>query len=380
MLILFLASGCGTLKEVFQEIKEDVPTSENTYFDIQDISLAMLEAIERGEPEFTFNIAEFEEEDLAHLGDDMPTFWGRPDTYSVNHQFADMKDIAEDRTVDVKNVTANFKYSNNYYVYHHIVNGQEIPEDMPHARTVADMLPVVANEIFSALPEDASDYDKALAAHDWLVANLTYDDTVDNLSDMNGSYGALYTRSTMCRGYAETFNLLMKCYTDVQTEEVVGDACQETGSSWLGHAWNIVYIDGAWRQVDATFDDPENNPSGTVLHYYFGQSDDVMRVNHEWEASFYPACEAEDFYYFRKSGLFAGDEDAFKEIVTGVFEGAEEDPEFLQIAAVGVEPDKDNVQFIFGLKTDKKMSDSLYISEQVYEDIHLLTMQFRYED
>jgi hypothetical protein len=377
LLVAVFCSACGAASEVYTAFRESIPTVENTYTEITDLNRDMLEAIERGDADITFNIADTDEDALEHLGDMMSTFWGRPDTYTVNHTFEAIEDIVDGRATDVRNVTATFKHSNNYYAYRAITAGEAIPEDMPHAQAVADALPTVWREIEAGLPAGAGDYETALAVHDWLVANLTYDDGVGDLTDANGSYGALIDRRSMCRGYAETFCLLLKCYSDIDAYEIVGDARQDADGDWVGHAWNLVRIDGQWMQIDATFDDPEDNPDGVVLHFYFGQDDALMHANHRWEESFYPEAAGEGFYYFRREGLFAEDEDGFREIAERVL--AEGDPTFFQVAVRAFTLDEENSQFLFDIGTEKKMLE-LYWSEQVYEDVHVLTIEPKYED
>lgn len=52
----------------------------------------------------------------------------------------------------------------------------------------------------------------------------------------------------MCGSYAYTFQLLA-ARAGLETRVVTGDV----GS--VGHAWNIVQIDGTWKNVDATYGD-----------------------------------------------------------------------------------------------------------------------------
>jgi len=372
-----LLAGCGALSDVFSEIGEDMPTAGNTVTSLFDVSVLLLADLEDGVTERTINIADVSADDLARLSEDMPTFWGRPATYQINHEFADVKGIVEGRSVNVKNVTFVLSLSNNYYAYKHIVDGEAIPEDRPHAQAVADALPGVWREIEAGLAAGASDYDKALAAHDWLVASLTYDASAGDDTDENGSYGALASRRTMCRGYAETLCLLLKCYTDIDVREAVGNARRDEGEDWIGHAWNLVYVDGRWIQVDATFDDPEGNPDGTVLHYYFGQNDTVMKANHQWNADYYPACDKESFYYFRRAGLFAQDAEDFEAICGRLL--TEGSPDLLQVAGVGVSLDQESAKFLFDFETEKKILE-VYWSEQSYGEIHVLTIIPKYEE
>ncbi|MCL2493241.1 MAG: hypothetical protein FWF33_04265 [Clostridiales bacterium] len=377
--VLFIAlavltfSGCGAVSHLLQTAFTDMPTADNTYTSVTTLNLEMIQAMQKGETRMTFNIADADEAELTHLADDMPTFWGKPSTFTINNEFKNMDKIEPGKQVTVRNVTAKFDLSNNYYVYQSIKNSVAIPDGHAHAAEIAKALPDIAKAIFT--DPAADDYTKALAVHDWLVANITYDDNVSNLDDSNGSYGGLITKKTMCRGYAESFCLLLYCYTNVETYMMVGDARQDNSSSWIGHAWNIAKLDGKWMQIDATFDDPLGNPDGVVLHTYFGQSDALMKSNHRWADGYYPATTTEDFYYFKKAGLYAADYARFQDIARAQFKDAE--PARLQIAGVGAPLTEDNIQFLF--KANKKISE-LYWSEQVFGDVHVSTIEPKYAD
>ncbi|MDR3304904.1 MAG: hypothetical protein LBS85_02575 [Clostridiales Family XIII bacterium] len=419
LLTLILAAaalgGCGAIAGIVEDILGEIPTAEDTYTSVADVNKAMEAAMKNGETEFTFNIADADEDMLTHIADNMATFWGSPDEYTINHEFSGVEGIIEGKDANVKNVTSTFELSNNYYVFQSIRNAIAIPdgEKFGHAREIADVLPAISSEIFAAAGE--TPYEQTLAVHDWLVANIAYDESIVDSSDANGSYGALIDRKTMCQGYAEALALLLKCYTEVEAEEMVGDA-RDLGSAgggepagdvtaeateeseaegaadggdasdgrpddrsgdpddgWVGHAWNVVKMDGKWYQVDATFDDPAGNPEGEVLHFYMGQSDEMMRTDHKWTDGYYPACESETFYYFRKSGLFASSQDEFKSIVENIVKNG--DPIRMEIAATDVTLDEDNSQFIFRANTN---ISEIRWNEQIWQNICVFFIEPQY--
>lgn len=61
--------------------------------------------------------------------------------------------------------------------------------------------------------------------------------------------GAFLTRKVVCQGYSLSYSLLLNGL-GIPTNYVTGAIA---GTS--GHAWNRIYIDGDWYNVDATFDD-----------------------------------------------------------------------------------------------------------------------------
>ena len=111
----------------------------------------------------------------------------------------------------------------------------------------------------------------ALAYHDYLVSTIAYDyegylnkQIADTCYTM---YGALVKKRAVCQGYAEAFSYLMNRKNL---------PCGIASSVKANHAWNVVYIDGKWYQMDATWDDPVWDNLGRVDHTWFLTSDATM--------------------------------------------------------------------------------------------------------
>ena len=97
---------------------------------------------------------------------------------------------------------------------------------------------------------DASDREKISGIYDWMCQNITYDDILpEDENDMlrYTAYAALKNRTAVCQGYAALFYRLAL--------ELGVDARIITGSgNGARHAWNIVQLDGAYYNLDATWD------------------------------------------------------------------------------------------------------------------------------
>jgi len=370
--------------EVADTIKRDLPSAKDTLVSLLDINNAMEQAMSRGETELTLNVAGVTEDDLRSIGDNMSTFWGKPTHYTVTNEYKDVDGIVQGRSIDVKTIINTFELSYNYYVHDFIKNGNPIPDDVSRAKDIAAVLPGIASEIFT--DPNASDYEKTLAAHDWIVANLEYDVTTSSISDENGAYGAFILRRTMCQGYAEALELLLKCYTDVEIVQIVGEALntglfrneekpEGVAEDWRGHAWNAVKMNGEWYQIDTTFNDPLGNPTGRVTHFYFGQSDGVMTKNHRWEYDYFPSSYAGDFLFYRESGLFAEDWDFFEAIVETIL--IDDPPGFFEVAVIDSTITEDNIQFVYRAVDNL---DAILWSEQVWNNIHVHSIELVYYD
>lgn len=120
-----------------------------------------------------------------------------------------------------------------------------------------------------------SDYEIVKAYHDYLVNFNTYQETG---SRSHSAVGALIDGYTVCEGYSDAFDLL--CYlSGIECLQIVGTATSSSGSE--NHAWDKVLLNGAWYNVDVTWDDPVS--SQPVLRYdYFLISDNQLAGDHQW--------------------------------------------------------------------------------------------------
>lgn len=107
--------------------------------------------------------------------------------------------------------------------------------------------------------EDATDYKKVKAIHDYIIKRTSYDLTYKKHS----AYNALINKSSVCEGYALA---AYRMFTDagIECRIISGKAGGDS------HAWNIVKVDNKWYNIDLTWDDPIMNTGKQVLRYdYF---------------------------------------------------------------------------------------------------------------
>lgn len=98
---------------------------------------------------------------------------------------------------------------------------------------------VINNAIMSFT---GTDYDKVLAAHEYLRSHVGYVEGEDYL--LHTAYGALVNKEAVCEGYAKAYKLLLNAM-DIPCQVVINE----------DHAWNEVYLNGNWYVVDVTNDD-----------------------------------------------------------------------------------------------------------------------------
>lgn len=135
---------------------------------------------------------------------------------------------------------------------------------------VDDQIKSICNSIITS---GMSDFQKAMAIHDWLTGNISYDYSYSNYFVEE----TIRDRSGVCQGYALCF-LEMATYVGLEATFVGGTANNGTGSGNQSHAWNQVKIDGTWYNVDVTWDDPTG--ADTPGYTYFLVSDASFNTDH----------------------------------------------------------------------------------------------------
>ena len=165
------------------------------------------------------------------------------------------------------------------------------------------------NRILWQIPKDASDYEKALFLHDWLVQTTEYDleayqlltnnSGPDQVVDSATAYGCLVLHKAICSGYSTAYQLLL--------HEAGIEAGRVSGTGRDGdHEWNYLWLDGDCYFVDVTWDDPVSESSLTAAsHEYFCITTEELLLNHVIDAGQdVPLCTATTYNYHRRLGLF----------------------------------------------------------------------------
>lgn len=140
------------------------------------------------------------------------------------------------------------------------------------------ILDEVVSDIVSSIDPSDSQYEKELAIHDYITKTTRYDKVAQNTPFVNGVedsaytiYGTLVENMGVCHGYTRAFQYL--CYmVGINANIVFGNE----------HIWNTVNLDGAWYQVDVTWDDPikADGSSGDGNHKYFNLTSAQMYQVH----------------------------------------------------------------------------------------------------
>ncbi|MBQ8781821.1 MAG: hypothetical protein IJZ72_09130 [Oscillospiraceae bacterium] len=190
------------------------------------------------------------------------------------------------------------------------------PEESAEMRAVLDFK---AAAVLADMPQGASDYEKVTYLHDSIIKGCSFSKAGDHV---NSAYGVIVDGVAQCEGYAFAMSYL--CSSAGLENYVV------TGTSAEGetHAWNKIFADGEWYNVDCTWDDPmlKRESKDYIIHDYMLVSDsEIEGISHFTDIFFFeplPCTDAENNYFIRE-GLYCTDatqavavfEDALKKAV-----------------------------------------------------------------
>ena len=171
--------------------------------------------------------------------------------------------------------------------------------------------PVLQNVVYYTIAEDAShpplesyiadivascrgesDFDTALALHDWLTHHAYYDHSLSYY----GADGVLVRGYGTCDSYSKAYWLLLNA-AGIGVTRISGN----------NHAWNALCLEDAWYQCDTTWDDISATTchsavSGGESHEYFCLTDELMLDEHDYTPAADTLCESLDMNYFVRLG------------------------------------------------------------------------------
>lgn len=107
--------------------------------------------------------------------------------------------------------------------------------------------------------ENTTDLEKIRVAYDYVCRNVTYDRIHarnENYCLRSTAYAALIWGNATCQGYCVTLYRLLR-EVGVNTRIITGST--EGESADVLHAWNIVELDNAYYNLDATWDAGKEN-------------------------------------------------------------------------------------------------------------------------
>lgn len=180
-------------------------------------------------------------------------------------KLASQKD--EELSYDVKKYSFKYVYWSNRIEFQFTFEyGQTLEQDQFVEKRIKEIAA-------SIIEPSMNDHEKVKAVHDYIILNTAYDESLNQA--VNNPYHLLTKGTSLCGGYSRTAALLFK--------EIGIPARVISGTSRnVGHAWNLVQVDGHWFHLDVTWDDPIPDEPGRIYYDYFLLPDKPLRKTHFW--------------------------------------------------------------------------------------------------
>ncbi|ACV23248.1 Uncharacterized protein involved in cytokinesis, contains TGc (transglutaminase/protease-like) domain [Slackia heliotrinireducens] len=216
------------------------------------------------------------------------------------------------------------------------------------------------------------DVQKAQVIHDFMVNNVTYD--LDIGWSAYRACGPLVGARGGCAAIAMAYKYLAD-HCGLRCQVVYGDASDTPGDydNMGGHAWNIIWVDGAPYQMDVTFD-LTLSKKGPVRYDYFLLSDAEMAFDHEWSRSRYAPCSHPNTF-FKNQGRYAESRQELLQMV----KDAAKNGSYLQFKLAPHACSGDESEWIFDIAYDAFHQVKLYnmkMSLSSHDPLHVHTLRW----
>ena len=145
------------------------------------------------------------------------------------------------------------------------------------------------------------------AIHDYICKNTTYDESAPY---NQSAYSVIVLHRSVCAGYSRAFQYLMNragltCYY-VPGTTTDSSIAGEDGA----HAWNIVYLDGEYYNIDVLWDDTASETYGEDVYPFFNLSDSAFLYHARVELALsLPKCTGTKYKYSNYFGKTVEAED-----------------------------------------------------------------------
>ena len=204
-------------------------------------------------------------------------------------------DIIEQASLDASKrdpfIEGHLSERNIKYTYNLVSAKIEVTQTYLISKEEALKVEASVNKLVSSVKDsELSEMDKVKYVNDYIVQNTIYSDETNG--SPHSAYTTLAERKAVCQGYALLAQKMLTAL-DIQSLYVVGDA------GGVGHAWNLVNVDGQWYHLDTTWNDPLPDRGKDVRYEYFLVSDSQLAKDHTWNRSDYPQATSTKYAYMQ---------------------------------------------------------------------------------
>ena len=206
----------------------------------------------------------------------------------------DTENITNDNYIlsNINNFVSTYNSYNRIFVNYNSIGRVNITfERIYNKQQIEAINRKIDSIIKDVINNNMSDEEKIKAIHDYIINNTKYDEERANivksgtydtlLHSSNTAYGTLFNGKAICGGYTDTMALFL---------DKLGFKNYKISTN--SHIWNAVYINGTWKHLDLTWDDPVTNTGDDILEYnFFLVSDEELENKntnqHNYDKSIY---------------------------------------------------------------------------------------------
>ena len=188
----------------------------------------------------------------------------------------DLKNIADD--TEMLTIINNFVHPYNSFktisfTYNNKGNFSLTIEHVYTKEEITELNYVIDNKIETLIKDNMNTQEKIKIIHDYIIDNTSYDTLkTDNISDTtyksNTAYGVLIQGYGICSGYSDTMAIFLN-KLDIENYKVSND----------NHIWNLIYVNGKWVHLDATWDDPVSEFNENRDTYFLITTDELKKLD-----------------------------------------------------------------------------------------------------
>ena len=138
---------------------------------------------------------------------------------------------------------------------------------------ISELNYIIDNKLKELITDNMSNVEKIKSIHDYIIDNTKYDTLkTENISDTtyksNTAYGVLMQGYGICSGYSDTMAIFLN-KLNIPNYKISNDS----------HIWNLVYINGLWAHIDATWDDPVSEFNENRDTYFLISTEELNKLN-----------------------------------------------------------------------------------------------------
>jgi hypothetical protein len=153
-------------------------------------------------------------------------------------------------------------------IVHHLYNNDEVK------KLYADIKKIVDEKTSPNMSQEQ----QIKVLHDYIIENTKYDSVKANDGDSNYDSGRinglLYQHYALCSAYTDTMAVMLD-YLNIYNFKISTD----------NHIWNAVYVDGKWKHLDLTWDDPVTSSGREMINdeYFLIDTDELLSIKDSYK-------------------------------------------------------------------------------------------------